>query len=45
MIADGLFRRRAEEFGVEVVALLLMWLVFFHPDAVSVGIRRLGECP
>ena len=38
LIADGLFWRCTEEFGVEVVALLLMWLVFFHLDAVCVGV-------
>jgi hypothetical protein len=42
LVANGLFWRCAEEFWVEVVALLLMWLVLFDLDPVGV---RVGVLP
>ena len=43
LIADGLFWKCAEEFWVEVVALFLLWLVFFHLDAVCVSVGVLAN--
>jgi len=42
LIADGLFWSCAKEFGVEEVALFLLWLVFFDRDPVGV---RVGVLP
>ena len=42
-MSDRLLWRCGEQFGVEVVALLLFWLVFFDPDLVGVGVGVLPD--
>ena len=43
MIAHGLFCKCAEQFGVEVVALFLLWFVFFGLDPVGICVGVLPD--
>jgi hypothetical protein len=40
LIAHGLFWKCAEQVGVEVVALFLLWLVFFDLDPKEARLKQ-----